>query len=621
MRILCVAEKNSIAKSVASILGGGHFRRRDTKSKYIKNYDFDYDFGGQLGDCNVTMTAVSGHLTEASFPPEYSSWSSVPQEVLFDAQIRISVSKNSAPLADNIRREASNADYLYIWTDCDREGEYIGTEISNVARSGNSRIRVLRADFNNLERTHIIRAARNPRNLNQWAADAVAARIELDFRLGAIFTRIQTLQLQKAFEILKKRVISYGPCQFPTLGFVVDRWQRVEDFLPEQFWSIKLQDRRQAKTVTFNWKRNRVFDHLAALVYLERCLEAKVAKVTNVVQKPKTKYKPLPLTTVELTKLGPKFLRISAKKTLEIAEHLYTNGFVSYPRTETDQFDPGMDLQTLISKQTSDPSWGTFASDLLSGNFRNPRSGSHNDKAHPPIHPIAHVTQNALPSQDHWKVYQFITRRFLACCSDHARGAETIVEVTMGDEQFSQSGLTVLEHNYLDVYIYEKWNSSAQLPVYEMNDEFVPRQVNIIEGATTSPTYLTEPELISLMDANGIGTDATMAEHIEKVQEREYVLKRKRKGKGSGAGVSEFVPTSLGVALVKGYDEIGLEWSLTKPFLRREMEVQLKNIEKGQSSKNVLVEVTLTQFRDVFHLTKTRFECLLRRCKEYLEGQ
>ncbi|EPY50273.1 DNA topoisomerase III [Schizosaccharomyces cryophilus OY26] len=613
MRVLCVAEKNSIAKSVASILGGGQVKRRDTKSKYIKNYDFTFDFGGYIGTAQVTMTSVSGHLTEASFPSEYNSWSSVPQDILFDARIVTSVSKNANVLADNIKKEARNATYLYIWTDCDREGEHIGMEITNVAKISNPRIHVIRADFNNLEKRHIIQASKRPRELSKDAADAVSARIELDFRLGAIFTRLQTLQLQRAFEVLQNKVISYGPCQFPTLGFVVDRWQRVEDFVPENFWSLKLVDKRERQTVNFSWKRNRVYDRLAAILFLENCLDAKIAKVVKVNKKPAKRYKPIPLSTVELTKMGPKYLRLSSKKTLELAESLYTNGFVSYPRTETDQFDAGMDLQGIIGKLAPSEDWGTYAQGLLDGNYRTPRKGKHNDRAHPPIHPINLVHRSALSSQDHWKVYELITRRFLACCSENAIGAETIVDLQMGDEFFSQKGLVILERNYLDVYPYDKWTGTGQLPVYQVNEEFIPNVLNITDSVTTSPSYLTEPELISLMDANGIGTDATMADHIEKVQEREYVIKRKKRG-----AATEFVPSSLGIALAKGYDEIGLEWSLTKPFLRKEMEDQLKNIEKGQLDRDALVQMTLTQFRDVFHLTKQRFDCLKNSCRLYL---
>ena len=123
-----------------------------------------------------------------------------------------------------------------------------------------------------------------------------------------------------------------------------------------------------------------------------------------------------------------------------------------------------------------------------------------------------------------------MVRRFLACCSEDAKGESTTVEIEYGDETFFTNGLIVLERNYLDVYPYEKWTSSQPLPSFTLHEAFEPTEANITEGETTAPGYLTEPELISLMDANGIGTDATMAEHIATIKDREYVMTQARAG-------------------------------------------------------------------------------------------
>ena len=92
------------------------------------------------------------------------------------------------------------------------------------------------------------------------------------------------------------------------------------------------------------------------------------------------------------------------------------------------------------------------------------------------------------------KVYEFVARRFLACCSDDAKGQSTEIEIQYGDEFFHTNGLTVLERNYLDVYVYDKWESSQQLPNFELGELFEPTEANIFEGKTTPPNYLTEPD-------------------------------------------------------------------------------------------------------------------------------
>src|SRR2546423_785057 len=110
---------------------------------------------------------------------------------------------------------------------------------------------------------------------------------------------------------------------------------------------------------------------------------------------------------------GSRFLRMDSHTIMRVAEGLYTKGWISYPRTETDQFPPGFDYQSLIRKQIQDNDWGGYALGLINGNFRIPRSGRNNDQAHPPIHPVNYVNSGTLTPEEK-KVYEFVTRRFLA---------------------------------------------------------------------------------------------------------------------------------------------------------------------------------------------------------------
>ena len=242
-----------------------------------------------------------------------------------------------------------------------------------------------------------------------------------------------------------------------------------------------------------------------------------------------------------------------------------------------------------------------------------------------------------------------MVRRFLACCSEDAKGESTTVEIEYGDETFFTNGLIVLERNYLDVYPYEKWTSSQPLPRFDLYETFEPTEANMTEGETTAPGYLTEPELIGLMDANGIGTDATMAEHIAKIKDREYVMTQARAGGaaqtngpnsrggrggrggregarggsnagGGGGSVQQFIPTTLGVALIEGYDGIGLETSLGKPFLRKEMEIKMKEICAGTKSRHDFVQETLEQYREVFVRAQQQVEVLKAACRKYIFG-
>lgn len=523
--------------------------------------------------------------------------------------------------------------------------------------------------------SHVLSAAKRLANLDEKQVNAVSTRIELDLRIGYAFTRFMTNSLRPLGGAMSELTLSYGrlkgyflggttisnnevgSCQFPTLGFVVDRYFRVKNFVPEAFWGIKLMHSRQGKQVQFSWARNRLFDRMTAVILYERCLAAKKAKITKVQEKPTRKFKPLPLTTVELQKAATRLLRMSGQQAMTITENLYNRGFISYPRTETDKFDRGMNLRALVQKQTPDQRWGAFAQGLADGGFQQPREGKHDDKAHPPIHPISHATPSVL-NYDESRLYEYVVRRFLACCSDDAKGMATEVDLKYGDEIFSAHGVIVLERNYLDVFIYEKWNDSPELPKFTVGEEFEPTEAMMTEGKTSPPNYLTEADLIALMDANGIGTDATMAEHIQKIQDREYVAVIDRSGqavdddddepperpasrgrgrgrgrggstrgrgggpRGSGrGGIKVFVPTQLGVALILGFDRMNFETSLGKPFLRKEMELKMKAICDGRITKELVLRESISQYRRVFMESQERLDVLRAACREFVFGR
>lgn len=156
---------------------------------------------------------------------------------------------------------------------------------------------------------------------------------------------------------------------------MVDRYFRVKNFVPEPFWSIKVTHKQadgkgkkpdsnaEPITVNFTWARNHLFDRMTVVILYERCLSARIAGVTKMNRRPTSKWKPLPLTTVELQKMGSMYLRLNSSRIMQVAEELYQKGFISYPRTETDQFDHGMNLRALVEKQTQSQQWGSFATE------------------------------------------------------------------------------------------------------------------------------------------------------------------------------------------------------------------------------------------------------------------
>jgi DNA topoisomerase-3 len=116
-------------------------------------------------------------------------------------------------------------------------------------------------------------------------------------------------------------------------------------------------------------------------------------------------------------------------------------------------------------------------------------------------------------------------------------------------------------------------------------------ELEMRQGNTSSPSLLSESDLIGLMDKSGIGTDATIHEHIKKILDREYAVK-------SGGGL--FSPTTLGVALVEAYDEMEIDLSLAKPHLRSVMEANMRGICDSVKTKDDVVRQVVRMYKDAF---------------------
>lgn len=182
--------------------------------------------------------------------------------------------------------------------------------------------------------------------------------------------------------------------------------------------------------------------------------------------------------------------------------------------------------------------------------------------------------------------------------SRDAVGSETTVNVVVADELFSTNGLIIYERNYLDVYIYEKWNSK-EIHNYQVGNTFEPTELSMPEGTTSAPNLLTEADLIALMDKNGIGTDATHAEHINTIKTRGYIGEIEN---------GYLVPGTLGMGLVEGYDSVNLP--LAYPELRAGLEIDLKLICTGHRQPNDVLKEQIEKYKEVYRVITARIDAM-----------
>lgn len=323
---------------------------------------------------------------------------------------------------------------------------------------------------------------------------------------------------------------------------------------------------------------------------LKEQIEATVSgEVHKISQKEKRRPRPGGLNTTEMLKFASSSLGMSPHEGLKIAEQLYLSGFTTYPRTESTKYASNFDIDGLVrsikNKHNSSPDLKSYAEKLLKKGVNKSTKGV-DVGDHPPITPTTNVPDH-LPAYQA-RLYDFICRRFLASVSSDAVVVKKKVELKFGDYQFFLEGQSLKEKGFLEIATWEGLVENY-IKDYEKGQEARIASSRIKEGVTQPPSLLSESDLISLMEKHGIGTDASIATHINNVCERGYVTVE--------AG-RRLKPTTLGTALYHGYNAVDKE--LVAPNLRSKIERACDQIAKGERKyKDVLAEIVKV-FRDKF---------------------
>ncbi|XP_008546120.1 DNA topoisomerase 3-beta-1 [Microplitis demolitor] len=593
-----VAEKPSLAASLAAILSNGHCSTRKGMNGSCSVHEWVGQFKSET--VNFKMTSVCGHVMSFDFVGKYNSWDKVDPVELFSCPIEKKEAVPKLKIPAFLVKEGSNCDYLILWLDCDKEGENICFEVIHAIQLGMSRPfnpnNIWRAHFSAITDRDIKFALANLTKPNENEAKSVDARQELDLRIGCAFTRFQTKFFQGKYGDLDASLISYGPCQTPTLGFCVQRHDEISTFKPDPYWmlqvTIKLSD---SLDLVLNWDRNRLFDKEVANSFLNLVKEHNEATVVSVQNTEKIKPRPIALNTVELMRTSSSGLGMGPHYAMQIAERLYIQGYISYPRTETTSYPENFDLLATLKQQRNSPDWGEDVRKILETGINHPRKG-HDAGDHPPITPMKAATRNDLDG-DNWRVYDYITRHFIATVAPDCRYLSTTVKFKIGIESFSIVGRTIIDPGYTSLLTWQSINDKSNLPQFYRGDKYNISDVKLVECFTQPPDYLTESELITLMEKHGIGTDASIPVHINNICTRNYVTVITGR---------KLAPTSLGIVLVHGYQKIDPE--LVLPTMRSAVEEQLNLIAVGQANYNAVLDHTVEIFKQKFHYFVSNIE-------------
>eukprot|EP00746_Dinoflagellata_sp_MGD_P015992 gnl/MRDRNA2_/MRDRNA2_135857_c0_seq1.p1 gnl/MRDRNA2_/MRDRNA2_135857_c0~~gnl/MRDRNA2_/MRDRNA2_135857_c0_seq1.p1 ORF type:complete len:604 (-),score=110.59 gnl/MRDRNA2_/MRDRNA2_135857_c0_seq1:73-1851(-) len=456
---------------------------------------------------------------------------------------------------------------------------------------------VFRAQFSSLAPQDLIRAMGSLTVPDEKQSRAVEARQEIDLRVGISFSRFQTQYFRKHFgQQLGKAMVTYGPCQTPTLWFCVKRHIDIEQFVPLPYWQLQATV-QLPNGVKFeaNLARGSIWQKEDAQQLHQSLEDERQGRVMKKEEWRSSCARPLPLNTVALLRMASDELGIGPGDALHLAEQLYLKGFTSYPRTETDKYPDNFDLNgTIEAIARADVPWSSTAQHLLKNGFVRPRQDGSDAGDHPPITPVKMATKSQCGGDAGWLMYQAICCNFLASISPDAQVRNARVTLQIGSDIFQATSSRIDSMGWLDIEnrnVAEEGNVDLTMAHdLEHGFEVVVDKISISKHHTKPPGHLTESELLGLMEEHGIGTDASMASHVSNVVRRKYV--------DLNEGTRQMVPTALGQALVHALTLIDQE--LVLPTVRASIENACTRIAKGQADHGTVVSHSLRIFEKKF---------------------
>src|SRR6476619_4594344 len=430
---LIVTEKNNSAKKIAEILSGGD-AKADAAYK-VPSYTWTDDGGEQM------TVGLKGHVMSPAFPEGYSYWQETYLHAPIDAEIiKEPTDKN---VVKAIKKLAKDADAVVIATDYDREGELIGLEALEeipgvVGANGESEAEALaarppvnRARYSALTKQEIERAFSHLDDLSYDLAYAGAARQDIDLIWGATLTRAVSLATRR----FGSNFLSVGRVQSPTLGLIVERELERRAHVPEPYWEVFARFQPPDGAFEAHHSTDRFWEKAesdAALAGTKSPGKVKEVSARRSQRKP-----PAPFNTTAFTTEASNRLGITPKRAMQLAEDLYMDGFISYPRTENTVYPASLPTRELVASLVRIPEFeaGAF---LLEGDLK-PTRGKKETTDHPPIYPTQAVHPGALEGSKK-RVYELVVRRFLATFAPPMAIESTRADIEAGSETYFVRG-------------------------------------------------------------------------------------------------------------------------------------------------------------------------------------
>ena len=491
--------------------------------------------------------------------------------------------RGKGDLIKELKKDAKNAKKVYLATDPDREGEAIAWHLSNILNVDEKK--VTRVTFNEITKTAVQKAIKEPRDIDINLVDAQQARRVLDRIVGY---KISPVLWKKV-----RRGLSAGRVQSVAVKLIVDREEEIEKFIPEEYWNIyaelidkKTNKKFEAKFYGKSGKKQEIHSQEEVNEIL-----ATIKKATYIIEEVKKSEKKRtpapPFTTSTMQQEASRKIGFSIKKTMSVAQGLYegvkiqdkgTVGLITYMRTDSTRISE--EARATAKKYITE----TYGENYYENRYY--KTNKEAQDAHEGIRPTyAELEPEKIKdslTKDQYKLYKLIYNRFMASQMASAVYDTMSVTINANDYTFKANGQNLKFKGFMTLYVEgtdgKEEKEAGMLPEL-IQDEIVKlEKIEPKQSFTEPPARYTEASLVKTLEEKGIGRPSTYSPTITTILERRYIEKEQK----------QLVPTELGKIVNKLLcenfaDVINVEFTA-------KVETEFDNIAEGKENWKKMIE-------------------------------
>jgi DNA topoisomerase-1 len=487
-----------------------------------------------------------------------------------------------------ISKLAENADKFIDACDYDIEGSIIGYSILKYACDCKENL-ALRMKYSTLTKEELEKsyAALLP-HLDFALIEAGLTRHEVDWLFGINLSRALTMAAKNYSG--KYATLSTGRVQGPTLKFLETRERSIKCFVPTPYWSVKAKVKIGGSVFEALYEKKTIETKAEADAIIDRC-KGKDGEIEKIERQEFRQMPPLPFDLGSLQSEAYRLFRYTPLRTSIIAQRLYLDALISYPRTSSQKLPPAIGYEAILKKLGRIREFREQAAELLAKPALKPTEGKKEDPAHPAIYPTGNLPERSLYGTER-NVWDLVVRRFMAVFGDPAIRQSVKVTVSVNGNKFQLNGSRTLEEGWLRFYEPYVRLGDMPLPRMETGQKISVQRVVLESKFTEPPSRYNPSSLLRRMEKEEIGTKATRAGIIQTLHNRKYIREER------------IVVTDLGfevVDVLKKYCPTVVSLELT-----RKLEERMNEIQQGKETRKNVLQDTVEFLKPVTEKLKEK---------------